>query len=228
MFGWIQNHVLFMFAIAIVVCNFTWLLLCRKIINMTRMQVLVIAILHDIIGYAAMRIMAILEVGGDLSRAANMRLFGAIFVLPFFYYASAKFLKQKPSLMLDIAAICTVIGLIFGRLDCLVGGCCSGFLMPGSETIRWPIREIELIYYAVFMLIYCPRILKNKTSGEVYPLFMATYGVLRFLLEWLRIEYTTRFGVFHLAHIWSLLSIGIGLSVYFELQAKSQKKKARR
>lgn len=71
---WIQQHVLLMFAIGIIICNFIWLMSCRAKLNIRWYAALLIALLHDVVGYTAMRLLAIIEVGGDLSRAANMRL----------------------------------------------------------------------------------------------------------------------------------------------------------
>ena len=181
-----------------------------------------VALLHDVVGYTAMRLLAIIEVGGDLSRAANMRLFGAVFLLPLFYYFGAKLFKRNTAVVMDISAVCLTIGLIFGRFDCLVGGCCAGMRFP-IGSLHWPLREIELIYYVAFLLYYCTRIHHGKTHGEVYPIFMITYGILRFLLEWFRVEYTTSIGALHLAHIWALICFMLGLSVYETLKEKRQK-----
>lgn len=225
---WCSQHTLLLFAIAIIVCNFVWLSLCRKILAMNMRTALLIAVLHDIVGFLAMRVMAVIEVGCDFSKAAYIRLFGATFFLPLFYYGWAKKTHRNMALVMDIAAICTIIGLIFGRLDCLVGGCCRGMLLPGSTSLHWPLREMELIYYAVFMAVYCRKILQGKTYGEVYPVYMISYGAIRFILEWFRVEFTTRVGIFHLAHLWALLSLGIGISIYGELQKKEKKTGGRR
>lgn len=218
---WIQQHVLLMFAIGIIICNFVWLMSCRKMLHTKWYVALLIAILHDIVGYAAMRLLAIIEVGGNISQAANMRLFGAVFILPVFYYSGAKLLKRNTAFVMDISAICLVIGLIFGRLDCLVGGCCAGSRIPFCN-LHWPLREIELLYYVIFLLHYCHRIREGKTSGEVYAVFMITYGILRFILEWFRVEYTTSIGVLHLAHIWAIVSFMLGLSIYGALIDKKK------
>lgn len=221
--SWIQQHVLLLFAIGIVICNFAWLMTFRKQLNMRWYVAFIIAILHDIIGYSAMRLLAIVEVGGDISKAANMRLFGAVFLLPVFYYFGAKIFKRKTSLVMDIAAVCLTIGLIFGRFDCLVGGCCAGARLPFGQ-FNWPLREIELIYYGCFLLYYCPRIHRGQTQGEVYPIFMISYGALRFVLEWLRVEFTTSLGAFHLAHVWALVCFMLGLSVYGTLLDRQRRK----
>lgn len=219
---WIQQHVLLMFAIGIIICNFIWLMSCGKKLNMKWYVALLIAILHDIVGYSAMRLLAIIEVGGDISKAANMRLFGAVFLLPAFYYFGAKLFKRNVAYVMDISAVCLTIGLVFGRFDCLVGGCCAGMQFP-IGSLHWPLREIELLYYALFLLYYCPRIHRGNTHGEVYSVFMMTYGALRFILEWFRVEYTTSIGAFHLAHIWALLCFMLGVSIYGALIEKRKK-----
>lgn len=224
---WIQEHILLIFAIGIIICNFAWLMFCRKRLQIKWYEALPIAILHDIVGYAAMRLLAIIEVGGDISRAANMRLFGAVFVLPVLYYFVARIKKKKISLVMDIAAVCLVIGFVFGRFNCLVSGCCTGSRLPFCN-LHWPLREIELLYYGVFLLYYCRRIHLGKTNGEVYAIFMITYGILRFILEWFRVEYTTSIGVFHLAHIWALITLLLGVSIYAEMKTSKTKLKRKR
>lgn len=223
---WIQQHVLLMFAIGIIICNFAWLLSCKKKLSISWYAALIIAILHDIVGYTAMRLLAIIEAGGDISKAANMRLFGAVFLLPIFYYFGAKLFKRDISFVMDVSAVCLTIGLVFGRFDCLVSGCCAGMRIPFGG-MYWPLREIELLYYGAFLLYYCPRIRQGKTSGEVYAVFMLTYGILRFFLEWFRVEYTTNIGVFHLAHMWALISFMMGLSIYGTLIERGKKQGGR-
>ncbi len=223
---WLIEHALPLFAIAIAVVNFIWLLQFREKLQMSWKAALLVAILHVVIGWSSMRLMAILEVGGNLEKAANMRLFGAVFVLPFFYYAWAKFTHKDLSLVMDIAAICLVVGLICGRFDCLVGGCCRGTRIPGT-AFYWPLREIELIFYFAFLAIFCKKIILGKTCGQVYPVYLISYGALRFILEWFRQEYTTRIGIFHLAHIWALLSLVLGISFYAEVTQRSKKQRER-
>lgn len=219
----IRQNVLLFFAIAIIIANYIWLMACKKSLHITPVCAFVIAVLHDIIGYASMRLLAILEVGGDLSRAANMRLFGAVFVLPLLYYVVSRLTKANFGYVMDVAALCLVIGLFFGRVDCLVAGCCQGTLIPGSTSLHWPLREVELLYYTGFMAFFAGKIRQERTCGEVYPVFMITYGALRFVLEWVRVEYTTSIGPLHLAHIWALLSLIFGISIYSELISKKRR-----
>lgn len=221
--NWMQQHVLFMFAILIFLFNSIWFQNFRKDLNMGWPAVFLISLLHCVIGFFSMKLLAIIEVGGNLDKAANMRLFGAVYFLPIFYGLGAKLFHRDISRVFDMAAVSLVIGLVFGRFDCLVAGCCKGTIIPWLTSSHWPIREIELIYYAFFLIYYGKKILHKQTHGEVYPIFMIQYGILRFLLEWFRMEFTTSFGIFHLAHIWCIISFAAGLSIYYELQLREKK-----
>ena len=124
-----------------------------------------------------------------------------------------------------------VVSAIFGRLDCFVKGCCYG--LPFFDTgFRWPIREIELATNVIFIASFIPRLLKGKTHGEIYPIYMIYYGVVRFFLESFRVEgEMIGVGAFHLAHIWSLISIiaGIaGLFIEYEADQKEKRRKIKR
>ena len=165
-----------------------------------------------------MRLLAILEAGGDVEKAANIRLYGAILVLPLLYYIWGRVTKRDTALVMDVAAICVIFGAISGRLNCFTVGCCEGTLMFSEGTVRWPIREAELVFYALFILVFWNKILKKKTHGEVYPLYAVSYGTLRFLCEFVREEYTTQVGIFHLAHIWSLIAIAGGAIAFYMVQ----------
>ena len=219
---WFANHTLVCFAILIFIAIFFWLMRFQKKLNLNWKEAILVSLAHVVIGWSCMRLMALAEVGFVAEKAASMRLFGAMFVLPFCYYAWAIKTKRNSGLILDIAAICVIFGVISGRLNCLTAGCCTGYPIPFMPSVCWPLREIELLYYFVFILCYAGKIQKGKTWGQVYPLYLISYGILRFLSEFVRVEYTTRIGIFHLAHIWSLIAIVAGTGIYYKL-AKSRK-----
>ena len=205
-----------------------WFLKFQKELNIRFWTAVVLAISHVAIGVTAMKLLAIVEAGGNLEKAANFRLFGAVFVLPLFYYSWAKIAKKNIPLVMDIAVLNCIFGMITGRINCLVSGCCEGtVLFPGSD-IRWPLREIELVYSVVMIIFWGRKILKKQTYGQAYPAFMLSYGILRFLMEWVRDEYTGSLGMFHLAHIWSLISIVVGAGIYYKLRKDKQNSKINR
>lgn len=219
---WQDSNSLPIFAILILIALFYWLLKFQDRLNLRWKEALLIAVAHVVIGWSAMRLLAILEAGGNIKEAANMRLYGAIFLLPVLYYIWAKRTKRDILLTLDVAAICVIFGAVSGRLNCLTSGCCKGIPIYFGLEIRWPLRELELIYYAVFIVIYGMRIFRKKTHGEVYGIYLITYGALRFLSEFVRAEHTGNIGFLHLAHIWSLLAIATGAVMYYIVRKKDK------
>ena len=119
-------------------------------------------------------------------------------------------------------------GLSPKTVNCLISGCCQGQVIPfiHSHTVRWPTRETELVFYAVLLTFAIIGVIKNKTNGTLYPLYMIAYGIFRFVIEWFRVTEHT-IGPFHISHFWSLLALIIGASVYFEIHNKSKKKRSK-
>lgn len=214
---WLSKHTLVLFAMLILLANFIWLLKFQKKLNLLWKEALLVAAVHVIVGWSCMRLLAIIEVGGDLEKAAKIRLFGAIFVLPFLYFAWGKLTGRKTELIMDIAAVCVIFGAISGRLNCFTNGCCNGVPIFFAENLKWPIRELEMIYYFVFLMYYCKRIVRGKTYGQVYPVYLISYGIIRLACEFVREEFTTNVGVLHLAHIWSIISIAAGMIWYYRI-----------
>lgn len=221
---WISEHQLIFFAILIYIALSFWMCKMQKRLGLRWTEIYLIPLGHVAIGWTCMWLMAMLEVGFDKERAANMRLYGAIFVLPFLYYAWGRLTKRKISTVLDMAAICVIFGAISGRLNCLSVGCCQGVAIG---NFRWPLREAELTFYGLFILIFAPRIVKGKTNGQVYPIYLISYGTLRFLSEFVREEFTTQVGSLHLAHIWSMISIVAGVATYLWVRKRNQSAKSR-
>lgn len=222
---WIGTHRLILFAVLIYVALCYWLCKFQKKLKLTWTEIYLIPLFHVVIGWSCMWFLAVAEAGFDLEKAADIRLYGAFFALPALYYAWAKVMKRDPATVMDLSAICAVCGAISGRLHCLSAGCCEGIPLG---SIRWPVREAELVFYFLFILFFAGKILKGKTNGQIYPLFMIQYGVLRFLIECVREEYTARVGVLHLAHIWSLISIAAGAAWYLAIIKKRKSPAGRR
>lgn len=211
---WIGNHPLILFAALIYVAQCYWMCKFHKKLNLKWREIYLVPLGHVVIGWTCMWLMALLEVGFDMEKAALMRLYGAFFALPVLYYAWGRMTHRDIPVVMDLAAISVIFGAISGRLNCFTAGCCQG--VPLGST-RWPLREAELIYYVLFVAMFAGRIVKGKTRGQVYPLFLITYGILRFLSEFVREEFTTRVGIFHLAHIWALIGIAAGTVWYLSV-----------
>lgn len=195
-----------------------WLLKCYKTIRIEWKTALLISFLHEVACALCAVAMSIVEAGFILKNATTYRLYGLLFLLPVFYLLLSKCLKIKKSTAFDVFAVAIVIRLILGRIDCMIDGCCQGTLIPFLNGVRWPIREIEICYYIIFIVIFAKKIILGKTYGQVYPIYLLTYGVLRFILEWVREEYVGNVGSLHSAHIWSLIAIAVGAGIYYKLR----------
>ena len=190
-----------------------WLWKVRNRLGMTFFSVLLTAVLHTLYGVLTVKVFALVE-DGTFQWAGKMSLFGGVFLMPVFYFIMAKITKIRAGEVFDIFTASLVTTMFFARVNCLASGCCLGRMIPGMEPIRWPTRELELIYYLAFLALVVPKVWKEESWGTAYPLYMLSYGVFRFITECFRDNGTNQ--VFHVAHIWAVVSFVIGMSVYIE------------
>jgi prolipoprotein diacylglyceryltransferase len=174
--------------------------------------------MHTIVGVGCVKVFVVLEAFGDMSKAGNMSLFGGVFFMPIFYYLVAKIFKCSYRDVFDIFTICLVFTLMLARTNCLITGCCYGNPMHlfGLDKYQYPTREMELLYYLVFLLTVGRKVFLHQTTGNIYPIYMISYGLFRFITEWLR--HTDGNSPIHIAHIWAINCFVLGLSIYFEMK----------
>ncbi len=221
MIEWVNNHVFILLLAAATIAAYFWLQRFRKLLNTNNSILFLVSVLHVAIGVLCVKLFAVAETGFDQASVGNMSLFGAAFFLPLFFLIDAKIFKQEKSKVFDIFCICMLYAVFFSRMNCLFAGCCQGMMIHGLEPHRYPTRELELIFYVVFILIEAPKVYKKETHGEVYPLYMISYGVFRFAIEFLR--ETNSFGIFHRAHIWAFTCFVLGILFYLHVVRQEKK-----
>ena len=194
-----------------------WLQLLRERLRMAWYVAIPIAVLHVIYGVLCVRVFARMEGAGS----GAMSLFGAVFFMPIAYYIGAKLSKRSVADVFDIFTIPLVFTLMLARVNCLHAGCCLGRLIC-STGMRWPTRETELVFYILFLVVMIPKVRKDKTQGTAYPIYMASYGGFRLIVEFFREASTNT--LFHLSHLWAITAIALGMSVYIELRNRSIKR----
>ncbi len=197
--------------------SFIWFFSVRKRLQMTWWAALCITVLSILSGVFCVRVFARLE-GAD---AGSLSIFGAVFFMPVFFYIGAKLFKRPVKEVFDAFTIPMIFTLFCTRINCLATGCCYGRFI-GETQYRWPTREAEMLVYIVFLAIVAPKVLKGKTHGEVYPLYMVTYGIARAIIECFRYSASAH-GVFHLSHLWAALSFIIGLPLLGEIMERARK-----
>ncbi|MDT8390082.1 MAG: prolipoprotein diacylglyceryl transferase [Lentisphaeria bacterium] len=126
----------------------------------------------------------------------------------------------------DILAPCVPLGQAFGRVGCLLNGCCHGHPCSGAFAMRYPLHPagsftafpIQAFYslsnlsLVAFVLI-CEKIFGLR--GRLFGLFMIGYGLNRFFLEFGRGDYGPDAGIgpFTPAQVLCLIVIPAGVAV---------------
>lgn len=113
--------------------------------------------------------------------------FGAVFGIPLLMGMCGHLFGLGVKQSLDASAPCVaaMVGTI--RFGCVLNGCCGGWNMKiGTISFYWPTQALESIgdFIILFWLLALEE--KKKRSGELYLLFMLSYGAIRFWIEFLR------------------------------------------
>ena len=203
-----------------------WLVLLRKRLDMPWYAAIPLAILSTVYGVLTAKVFAFLEAGFNTDSFGNMRLFGVVFFMPLAYWLGAKLSKRSYREVFDVFTPCIIFTVMCARINCIVSGCCIGLPIPGMNGVRFPTREAEILFYIILLICICPRVLKGKYRGQAYPIYMISYGAFRFVEEFFRSADTS--SVFHSAHIWALIALIIGISIYAEIKSETATRKRRR
>lgn len=203
-----------------------WLVLLRKRLDMPWYAAIPLAILSTVYGVLTAKVFAFLEAGFNTDSFGNMRLFGVVFFMPLAYWLGAKLSKRSYREVFDVFTPCIIFTVMCARINCIVSGCCIGLPIPGMNGVRFPTREAEILFYIILLICLCPRVLKGKYRGQAYPIYMISYGAFRFVEEFFRSADTS--SVFHSAHIWALIALIIGISIYAEIKSETATRKRRR
>lgn len=218
MLYWMRLHSLWTLLAAASLFTFLWLFFHRKKLRANPFWLLVLTVLCVAYGMFSVKAFAAVE-SLSLSGFRNMSLFGTVFFMPPAFYLGAKLTKRPVSLVFDVFTVPMVFTLMCARISCLFTGCCYGVEIPGTH-LRWPTREAELVYYVIILAWFFYQSGKPSSAGWLYPIYMISYGAIRFVLEFFRFSVSGR-GLMHLSHFWALLSITIGICVCLELMHKT-------
>jgi len=140
--------------------------------------------------------------------------YGAVFLVPLGFWYVAKWMRIPYGALMDFCAPAECVMLAIMKYQCLVDGCCGGILLPasllGPNTI-FPSQIVELINALLLMVILMAMGFRKKHRGKIYAWYMVIYGATRFILNFFR-EYNPPLLLgLPAGHLWSLLSIFIGV-----------------
>ena len=94
----------------------------------------------------------------------------------------------------DWFAVIAPVGLLLGRLGCVLHGCCLGrecdpawfTVNDAAGVARWPAALVEGLFNAVMLGVFLWLRWKKILSGQHFHLYLIGYGVFRFGHEFLR------------------------------------------
>jgi phosphatidylglycerol:prolipoprotein diacylglycerol transferase len=134
----------------------------------------------------------------------------------------------------DVLAPSIPLGQFFGRLGCLMYGCCYGracdlpwaIRFPsGHETFPQPVHPAQLYESVLCLGLYGALTWfyrRQRFAGQVFALYLIAYAPLRFLVEFFRGDHLTRYlgGWATSGQLFSLGVLGAGLVVYRLLRTR--------
>ena len=143
-------------------------------------------------------------------------------------------IKKEPVLQYaDIAIPAVSLGQAFGRVGCLMAGCCYGKSCPADAwyAIRFPVGTEGLhgvplypvqIICILLNLILCGILVwsnyKEKFAGFTFSLYMILYSFGRFFIEFLRDDPRGTVGPFSTSQFISIFTFAIGIAAFFILR----------
>ena len=113
------------------------------------------------------------------------------------------------------------LGHAFGRIGCLLNGCCYGKIaaLPWSifqhEAYRHPVQLYEAALNIAIYALLIPAYRRRKRNGEILAIYCLAYPLGRFLLEFLRGDERLGWHGLSYAQIISLGLIAVGLVLGF-------------
>lgn len=153
-------------------------------------------------------------------------LIGGVVTFLGIYFITRNKLTGRVTDILPIAPACITIAHAFGRLGCFFAGCCGGIQtdswlgikFPGDFYKVYPTQLFEAIFLfilfaVIFILVY------KKNFKYTFVIYLASYGVWRFLLEYIRGDDRGQFiGNISPSQFWSLLMVVLAIPMFFLLK----------
>jgi phosphatidylglycerol:prolipoprotein diacylglycerol transferase len=138
----------------------------------------------------------------------------------------------------DILAPSIALGHVFGRIGCLMTGCCYGRACALPWAIHFPLEHstkgvgvhptqiydslLSAGLYAGLAWLYR----RKKFDGQVFATYLICYAVLRSFVEAFRGDYPTRYlgGIATPAHLVGAVILGAGVILYWTLPRRELKR----
>lgn len=150
-------------------------------------------------------------------------LIGGTVVFLLIYLAFRKKLKGRLYEAISLIPCCILVAHGFGRVGCFFAGCCYGrptesFLGVCFPNVAGKVHPTQL-YEAAFLFVMfaiCSYLLLKKNFKHNMSVYLITYGIFRFLIEFVRNDDRGQLvsGISP-SQFWSILMVGLGVGLIF-------------
>ncbi len=175
--------------------------------------------------------------GFDLSSGMTFigGLIGGVVVFLSLYFI---FRKKFTTRLVDIISFlpcCILIAHAFGRVGCFFAGCCYGKPTDSFLGVQFPHLSYKVhptqLYEAIFLFALCAVcfwLIIRKNFKHNLSVYLTSYGVFRFCLEFLRGDDRGQFlgTMISPSQFWSICMVIAGVGVYFLLEWAYKKRAA--
>lgn len=159
------------------------MLLRRSRYSLSMPQAVVYTLLLLITGIMGAKLLFFIESGFE--SFSGMSFFGAVYLVLLVMPLIGFMFKLKPADSLDACAPCVAAIVGFQRFGCFCAGCCGGIPI-GSSAAIWPAQLMEGFGDMVILCLLLAAETRESGRGKLYPLFLISYGVMRFAIEFVR------------------------------------------
>jgi len=155
----------------------------RKRFSLTLLQAGAFTGLLLVTGIAGAKLLYFFECG--MKSFSGMSFFGAVYLVLIVMPLVGIIFRLSPADSLDACAPCVAAIVGFQRFGCFCAGCCGGIPL-GSTGLLWPTQLLEGFGDMTILCILLNAERKESNRGNGYPLFLISYGTMRFFIEFVR------------------------------------------
>lgn len=151
----------------------------------------------------------------DYGEWGGQYFYGTVMFFPIVIIPLCLLFKLNYLRAADFTALITIFMMVFGKLDCMMHGCCTGiqlFELSSGQIIYFPSRTLESLTALAMAILFYLLNYGIKHRGLIYGYFLIIYGVQRSFFEMFRIETPEyRFSI-PVAYIWCAGCVILGIA----------------
>ncbi len=150
-------------------------------------------------------------------------LIGGVVCFMIIYFIFRKKFETRLYQVVSIIPSSILVGHAFGRIGCFFGGCCYGKVTDSFIGVKFPHLSSPVhptqLYEAVFLFIMfavCTFLVIKFDFKHNLSLYLISYGVFRFLIEYVRgDDRGDLVGFISPSQFWSIFMIAAGIGLIF-------------